>query len=135
VLQAAAEDPSSASEAVFREALGDQAWNSLPERLRELLVAASPAVLAEIRGHGLDLSEDPLELSDEELAGIGQQTLLVSSQDSPNVLRRVNDRLPEALPITEKVLVPGGHLIDPAHPAVLDFVGRVLTPLARSSGG
>ena len=128
VLQAAAMDPSSASEAVLREALGDQAWDSLPEQLREVFAAASPAVLAEIRGHGLDLSEDPLDLSGEELAGIGQPTLLVSSQDSPDVLRRVNDRLAEALPLTEEVLVPGGHLIDPAHPAVLDFVGRVLTP-------
>src|SRR5918996_3318459 len=113
VLQAAVQDPSSAS---------------LPEQLRELFAAASPAVLAEIRGHGLDLSEDPLDLSGEELAGIGQPTLLVSSQDSPDVLRRVNDRLAEALPLTEEVLVPGSHLIDPAHPAVLDFVGRVLTP-------
>jgi len=108
--------------------LGDQAWDSLPEQLRELFAAASPAVLAEIRGRGLDLSEDPLDLSDEELAGISQPTLLVSSQDSPNVVRRVNDRLAETLPLAEKVLVPGGHLIDPAHPAVRDFVGRVLTP-------
>lgn len=128
VLQAAAEDPSSASEAVFREALGDGSWESLPEDLQELFAEAGPAVLAEIRGHGLDLSEDPLDLSGQELARMGQPTLIVSSEDSPDVLRRVNDRLAEALPSTEKVLVTGGHLINPAHPAVLDFLGRILTP-------
>lgn len=128
VLQVAAENPSSAAEAVFREALGDQAWESFPEELKELFAGASPAVLAEIRGKGLDLSGEPLDLSIEELAGIGQPTLIVSSEDSPEVLRRVNDRLAEALPHTEKVLVTGGHLINPAHPAVLDFVGRILTP-------
>ncbi len=57
-----------------------------------------------------------------------QPTLIVSSEDSPEVLRRVNDRLAEALPHTEKVLVTGGHLINPAHSAVLDFVSRILTP-------
>jgi pimeloyl-ACP methyl ester carboxylesterase len=65
-------------------------------------------------------------VSAEELAGISQPTLIVSSEDSPEVLRRVNERLAEALPQTEQVLVTGGHLISPAHPAVLDFVGRVL---------
>jgi pimeloyl-ACP methyl ester carboxylesterase len=74
----------------------------------------------------LDLSEEPLDLSDEELAGISQPTLIVTSVDSPEVLRRVNERLAAALPQTEQVLVTGGHLISPAHPAVLDFVGRVL---------
>jgi len=128
VLQAAEENPASAAEVVFREALGDQFWESFPEELKVLFTEASPAVLAEIRGRGLDLSEEPLDPSREELAGIGQPTLIVSSEDSPEVLRRVNDRLAEALPHTEKVLVTGGHLINPAHPAVLDFVGRILTP-------
>jgi pimeloyl-ACP methyl ester carboxylesterase len=128
VLQAAAENASSAAEAVLREALGDQAWESFPEELKELFAAASPAVLAEMRGRGLDLSEAPLDLSIEELTGVTQPTLIVSSEDSPEVLRRVNGRLADALPHTENVLVTGGHLISPAHPAVLDFVGRILTP-------
>ena len=93
-----------------------------------MFAAASPAVLAETRGRGLDLSEEPLDLSDGELAGIGQPTLIVSAEDSPEPLRRVNDRLAEALPNAEKVVITGGHLINPAHPAVPDFVGRVLTP-------
>jgi pimeloyl-ACP methyl ester carboxylesterase len=126
VLQAAAVNPASASEAVIREALGDQAWESLPEELKEVFTLASPAVLAEIRGHGLDLSEDALDLSRDELAGIGQPALIVSAQDSPRVLRRVNDRLADALPRAEKVHVAGGHLIHPAHAAVLEFVRRVM---------
>lgn len=119
VLRAEAEK---AGEVVIREALGDQTWESLPQELRDLFVEASPAVLAEIRGRGLDLSAQPLELSAEELAGIGQPTLIVSSEDAPDALRRVNDRLAEALPRAEKVLVTGGHLIHPAHPAILEFV-------------
>jgi pimeloyl-ACP methyl ester carboxylesterase len=112
-------------------ALGEPAWESLPAEVREVFTAASPAVLAEIRGSGLDLSEEPLELSAEELGGIGQPTLIVSAQDSPAVLRRVNDRLAASLPNTETVLVPGGHLIHPAHPAILDFIERVLSPLSH----
>jgi pimeloyl-ACP methyl ester carboxylesterase len=126
VLQAASGDPASASEVVVREALGDDAWGWFPAELQELFADASPAVLAEIRGRGLDLSEDPLVLSDDDLAGIDQQTLLVTAEDSPDVLGRVNDRLADALPHAEKVLVTGGHLIDPAHASVLAFIDRVL---------
>jgi hypothetical protein len=43
----------------------------------------------------------------------------------------VNDRLAEALPHAATVLVPGGHLIHPAHPVVLEFIGRVLAPPDR----
>ncbi|MFI7482493.1 alpha/beta fold hydrolase [Kocuria sp. M1R5S2] len=128
VLAAAAEDPTAASEAVFRQALGDEAWESFPQQLRDHFTAASPAVLAEIRGRGLDLSQAPLTLSTEEAAGIRQPTLIVSAQDSPEALHAINRRLAELLPDTESVLVPGGHLLDPAGPAVLDFLTRHLTP-------
>jgi pimeloyl-ACP methyl ester carboxylesterase len=130
VLDAASANPAFAAEVVIREALGDSAWEALPAELKDLFTAASPAVLAEIRGKGLDLSDEPLDLTAEELAGIRQPTLIVSSEDSPDVLRRINDHLAAALPHTEQVLVEGGHLIHPAHPAVLDFVSRIL---ARSS--
>lgn len=116
--------PERASEAVIRAALGDEAWETLPEDLRTLVDAAAPAVLAEMRGQGLDLSDEPLELGDDELAAILHPTLLVSSEDSPAILRRVNDRLAEALPNAETALVPGGHLIYPAHPVVLDYIER-----------
>jgi pimeloyl-ACP methyl ester carboxylesterase len=117
--------PERASEVVIRAALGDEAWETMPGDLRTLFDEAAPAVLAEMRGRGLDLSDEPLDLDKDELDAIDQPTLLVSSEDSPDVLRRINDRLAEALPNAETALVPGGHLIHPAHPVVLDFIDRL----------
>ncbi|WP_211879187.1 alpha/beta fold hydrolase [Pseudarthrobacter albicanus] len=110
---------------VMREALGDATWASLPEDLQQVLAGTGPAVLAEITGHRMDLSEDALELGENELAGIRRPTLLVTAEDSSEACRLVNARLTGALPITRTVLVAGGHLINPAHPAVLDFVDRI----------
>jgi pimeloyl-ACP methyl ester carboxylesterase len=59
VLEAAARDPASAAEAVVREALGGETWESFPAELREMFLATGPAMPAEIAGHGLDLSADP----------------------------------------------------------------------------
>jgi pimeloyl-ACP methyl ester carboxylesterase len=128
VLDAAEEDPSSASEVVFREVLGGEAWESFPAPLREHFTSASPAVLAEIRGRGLDLSQAPLELSEAEAGHIWQPTLVVSAEDSPEALHAVNRRLADLLPNAETALVAGGHIIDPAGPAVLDFLRRHLPP-------
>jgi len=130
VLRAA---PALASEVVVREALGDPVWASLPVELRELFAAASPAVLAEIRGDGLDLSATPLVLGDAGLAGIGMPTLLVAGEDSPPVMRLMVDRLAEALPDAERASVPGGHLVNPAHPIVLAFIDQVLGGLRNQS--
>lgn len=126
ILRAAEDDPSRAAEVVFRDVLGDDGWETFPENLRRMFADTSPAVLAEVRGRGLDLSEDALVLRVEDLARIAQPTLLVSAEDSPEPLRRITARLADALPRTESVLVPGGHLIYPADPAVLDFVSRVV---------
>jgi len=126
VLRAASENPASAAEAVIREALGNSTWEALPADLRELFTAASPAVVAEIKGKGLDLSAEPVEFSAVELTGIDQPTSIVSSEESPDILRRINDHLAVLLPHTQQVLVSGGHLIHPAHPAVLNFVKQVL---------
>lgn len=126
VLDATAQEPGKAGEFMIREALGEDGWNALPRMFQDLFAAASPAVLAEMRGHGLDLSDEPLTLDDDELAGVTQPTLVVSAADSPPVLRAVAERLVEAFPQAEMAYVPGGHLIDPAHPVVLGFVDRVL---------
>jgi pimeloyl-ACP methyl ester carboxylesterase len=122
VLRAAARDPSSASEAVFLEALGEEVWRSLPAELREMFADASPAVLAEIRGRGLDLSDAPASFSARDLAAVTQPTLIVSAEDSPEALRLVCDRLAEGLPDARFVRVTGGHLINPAHREVLGFI-------------
>lgn len=125
LLGQAAADPSLLAETVFRDALGDEAWESFPDGLRDMFAATSPAVLAELRGHGLDLSQDPARLGEDELAGIRRPALVISAEDSPKAFRLVNDRLAGALPYVESVRVPGGHLINPAHPAVLSFIDEV----------
>ncbi|WP_299444951.1 alpha/beta fold hydrolase [uncultured Phycicoccus sp.] len=124
VVAAVAADASRAGEAVFVEALGQAGWDSLPGEVRAVMVAAGPAVLAELRGQGLDLSADPWAPDDATLGAIKVPTLLVAAQDSPEPLRAVVDRLAAALPRAEHGAAAGGHLIDPAHPLVLDFIDR-----------
>ncbi|MFP5368322.1 MAG: alpha/beta fold hydrolase, partial [Actinomycetes bacterium] len=124
-VRAAEEDPYSVSETVLRAALGDPVWVSLPLELKQMFISGSPAVLAEIRGTGLDLSAESLVLGEQDLAEIAQPALVVSSEDSPEVLRLVNSHLAAGLPHSEALLVAGGHLINPAHPGVLDFIDRV----------
>jgi pimeloyl-ACP methyl ester carboxylesterase len=125
VLERTAGQPGLFAETVFREALGDAAWESLQDGLKQTVAGTGHAVQAEINGHGMDLSEDPLELGEDALAGIRRPTLILSAEDSPEACRLVNARLSGALPFTRTVLVPGGRLINPAHPAVLDFVDRI----------
>jgi pimeloyl-ACP methyl ester carboxylesterase len=127
VLERSAARPELLAETMIREALGDGSWETLPDELKQTVGGTGHAVLAEIRGHRMDLSEDALELDEDALAGVRRLTLIVSAQDSPGAYRLVNARLSGALPFTRTVLVPGGHLINPAHPAVLDFVDRVAT--------
>jgi pimeloyl-ACP methyl ester carboxylesterase len=125
VLAAADGDPGAAARAVVTDALGDEVWASWPSELRDLLDGTSPAVLAEARGKGLDLSADPYVVDPGELSALGLPTLLVSGADSPAPLRAVVERLAAAMPDATSVVVPGGHLIDPAHPEVLAFVDRL----------
>jgi pimeloyl-ACP methyl ester carboxylesterase len=124
VLAAATDDPGSASAAVIRSALGDETWVAFPAELREHFDTLSPGVVAEIRGDGLDLSEHPWAPSPDALARLDVPTLVVSAEDSPEALRVVAERLAGALPNAEHVRVDGGHLINPAHPAVLAFLDR-----------
>ncbi|WP_426225852.1 alpha/beta fold hydrolase [Pseudarthrobacter sp. DSP2-3-2b1] len=63
VLERSAAQSGLAAEAVIREALGDEAWESLPAGLQGMLAGTSDAVLAEIKGHGMDLSGDALVLT------------------------------------------------------------------------
>lgn len=109
----------------MRAALGDEAWEGFPDGVRRMFAAASPAVRAALRGRGLDLSTDPWRPGADDLASVTVPVLVVSSEDAPPAFRRVDDRLVAALPRAEHVVVPGGHLIDPAGPAVLQFVDRL----------
>ena len=117
-------DPSCASEAVIGQALGDDVWLSWPDELREIFEEESPAVMAEIRGVGLDLSARPFEFSAKVLADIPQPTMVVAAEDSPEVFRRIGTRLVESLAHAEELRLAGGHLIDPAHPEICAFIDR-----------
>jgi hypothetical protein len=70
--------------------------------------------------NGVDLYYGLVQRAD--LATVSQPTLIVSAEDSPEALRLVRDRLAEGLPAARSVLVTGGHLINPAQPAVLSFI-------------
>jgi pimeloyl-ACP methyl ester carboxylesterase len=57
VLERSAGQPGLLAETVIREALGDGTWESLSDELKQMLAGTSHAVLAEIKGHRMDLSE------------------------------------------------------------------------------
>jgi esterase len=119
VEEAAATDPSTIAEAMFRSVLGDAQWESLPPEYREMFANNSPAVLAEVRG-------PRLEVSSAELARIRVPALLVAGESSLPEFRRINAQLAAAIPETRSITVGGGHLIAPHEPAVLRFIGEIL---------
>jgi hypothetical protein len=85
----------------------------------ELFAANGPAGSAAHRG-GL------LAAGGVELHGIARPALLVGAVDSRRPLAEATELLAGAIPSARVEWVEGGHLIDPAHPAVLAFVGEVL---------
>jgi pimeloyl-ACP methyl ester carboxylesterase len=123
--------PGRAAQVTIGAALGDRAWEAIPGELREIFTAGDAAVLAETRGRGMDLSDVPLVVGPERLATLTVPTLLVSGEDSIAACRLVNEQLTEAIPGAGSVVVPGGHLINPAHPVVMDFITGVLHNSSR----
>jgi pimeloyl-ACP methyl ester carboxylesterase len=119
-LEAGARDPSTVAEVFLRDVAGDEAWESFPPELQKMFRGNGPAILAELKGRYPDLTA-------EELSKITQPALVVSAKDSPEAFRRCNDVLVDALPHAEPALIDGNHLINPAHPAVLEFVDRFVT--------
>ena len=121
VLAAAELDMSTAGESLLRGVLGDAGWEGLPEPAKQMFTANGPAIVAELRGGLLDVNAD-------QLRGIAQPTLLVAGKDSPPALAEVTTLMAAALPSARVEWVEGGHLINPAHPAVLAFIDEVLAP-------
>lgn len=119
VFAAADEDMTTVAETFLRAVVGDETWEAFPEPAKEMFTANGPAIVAELRGGSLDV--------DEELLGtIRQPTLLVGGKDSPPAFAEVTNLMAEAMPSARVEWVEGGHLINPAHPAVLRFVQDVL---------
>jgi esterase len=114
----AAQSVDKVAEVFLRNVAGDAAWEQFPEPAKRMFTANGPAILAELAG-------GPLQVGLDQLATISHPTLLVASSDSPSVFREVTDAMASAIPNCRTALVPGGHLITPAEPAVLDFVREV----------
>ena len=119
VLAAADADVGTVAETLWRTVVGDEAWEGLPRALREMFAENGPAIAAEFRGGFVDAAP-------EELGAIAQPTLLVTAEDSPPVFAEATDALAAAIPSARVARVGGDHVINPAHPAVLEFIDAVL---------
>jgi esterase len=119
VLAAAEADVRTVAETMFRNLLGDEGWEALPEPVRHVFTENGPAIAAEHRGGVLDAGA-------EQLGSIRRPTLLVAARASPPALAEMTELMAAAMPTARVEWVEGGHLIDPAHPAVLAFVDEVL---------
>lgn len=116
VREAAARDGLDAvGEALIGEVLGEGAWHSFPDELRQMFTGNGPAILAEVEGGGLQADAAAF-------ATIDQPVLLVAATDSPPAFREATEAMEDALPNARTSLVGGGHLVNPADPEVLAFV-------------
>lgn len=119
VFAAAEVDERTVAETVIVAVAGEQAWLTLPEEARDIFTANGPAIVAELRG-GFP------EVDVEHLATIDRPTLLVAATESLQPgYAEVTARMAAAMPSARVAWVEGGHLIDPAHPVVLDFLDDV----------
>lgn len=116
---AAEEDITTVAETLIRGVAGDGAWEGFPEQARQIFTDNGPAIVAELRGGILDVSV-------EQLGSIAQPTLLVAGKDSLPAFSEVTTVMAEAMPRAKVEWIEGGHIINPAHPAVLGFVDEVL---------
>lgn len=115
VLAAAADDPTTVGETLVRFILGDTMWEGFPAPIKQLFTDNGPAAVAEATG-------GPLQVDRAALATIHIPTLLVAAAHSPEAFRQVTDAMAAAIPNSRTHLVEGGHLINPADPAVLGFL-------------
>lgn len=118
VLAAARDDPATVGETLMDAVLGADAWDQFPAPVRRMFTDNGPAIVAEMAGQ-------PLGVDVADLAAIGVPTLLVAAAHSPAVFRQVTDAAAAAIPGSRRFTVEGGHLIDPADPAVLRFVAAL----------
>jgi pimeloyl-ACP methyl ester carboxylesterase len=115
VQAAAAKNPATVGETFIRTVLGDAAWDGFPAPVRQMFTDNGPAILAEATG-------GPLQVDQAALADIDTPTLLVAAASSPEAFRQVTDAMATAIPNSRKFIIEGGHLINPADPAILRFL-------------
>lgn len=117
--RAATEDPATVGERFIGAVLGAGAWAAFPSSLRQMFTDNGPAILAELAGGFLRVGRD-------ELAAIDLPTLVVGGADSPAAFGLANDDIAAAIPNARKLVVGGGHLVDPADPGVIAFIEETL---------
>lgn len=122
ILEMAELEPSRVGETFMRAVAGDEAWQAFPPPVKAMIAENGPAIVAELRGGFLDL--DPAAL-----ASVAVPTLVASSEASPQPFRDVCDALAAHIPGARTYLVPGGHLISPGTPEVVEFVRGALAPV------
>ena len=103
-------------EALIDEVMGEGVWDSFPGEVKRILTQNGPALLAEL--HYVDQPMPDAAA----FATIEAPALLVAASDSPPQQRDMTERMAEMLPKARLVRVEGGHMVDPASPAVLDFI-------------
>ena len=95
--------------------VGPRAWKRTSARLRASLTASLGQVLADFAA--IATETDTLEAC----AKLACPTLCMMGQDSPEVSRRVTERLAAVLPVARLEDVPGsGHLLPLTDPHVVD---------------
>jgi pimeloyl-ACP methyl ester carboxylesterase len=115
VLASADEDVTTVGETFIRFGLGDATWEGFPVPIKQMFTDNGPAIVAEVTGGFLQVDQAAL-------GTIDQPTLLVAAAHSPEAFRQVIDAMAAALPNSRTHLIEGGHLINPADPAVLGFL-------------
>ncbi len=104
-----------AAEFCYGEFLGADGWATMPDGARDLLIDNAPALLSELTGGWSRPTAEALRHVD-------QPVLVVSGVSSPEPFRGLDARLTELIPGARHEIVPGGHVISPAAPVVLDFL-------------
>jgi pimeloyl-ACP methyl ester carboxylesterase len=111
--------------AFLSNVLGPGAWEQFPPAMQQMFAENGEAILAEV-------TSVPADLDAAALAQVHHPALLVTGADSNAVFHDVDAVLAAALPSVRTALVSGGHLINPADPAVLAFIAEVLTEESAS---
>ena len=107
-------------EALVDEVVGEGAWDSFPDEVRQVLSRNGPALLAEL--HYVD---EPMPDA-AAFATINKPVLLVAASESPWQQREMTEAMADALPHARTAQIAGGHLVDPAAPEVLAFLEELL---------
>jgi len=111
-------DPAAVARAFMARALGPATWDAMRPEARQALTDNGPALLAESRGKGVTAKPS-------QLATLSMPVLVVAGTESPPEFRRVAKLVADAIPNAQLAVVAGGHMIRPANPDVVQFIGAI----------